>query len=193
MAKNVIITGTSRGIGFELVNQFTAEGHRVFALSRNDQPTRQFEGCTSISCDLTIEKQINQSVANILKEVDSIDILINNSGLLVNKPFTDLSLDDWQQSYRVNVFGVALLVKALIPAMHKGSHVVNVSSMGGVMGSAKFPGLSAYSSSKGALITMTEVLAEEFKEGRNPNYDYSLPIKRKNEAGFFTFSYDDGL
>lgn len=164
MAKNIIITGTSRGIGFELVNQFTAEGHRVFALSRNDKPTQQFEGCTSISCDLTLEEQINQSVAVILKEVDSIDIVINNSGLLVNKPFTELNLNDWEQSYRVNVFGVALLVKALIPAMHKDSHVVNVSSMGGVMGSAKFPGLSAYSSSKGALITMTEVLAEEFKE-----------------------------
>lgn len=164
MGKNVIITGTSRGIGFELVKQFTAEGHRVFALSRNDKPTAELVGCFSISCDLTLEDQIEAAAKQILSEVDQIDILINNSGYLVNKPFAELSMQDWLQSYSVNVFGVALLTKALLPAMGKDSHVVNVSSMGGVMGSAKFPGLTAYSSSKGALITMTEVLAEEYKE-----------------------------
>ncbi|MDC7997575.1 SDR family NAD(P)-dependent oxidoreductase [Gilvibacter sediminis] len=164
MGKNIIITGTSRGIGLELVKQFTADGHRVFALSRNDAPTASIIGCSSISCDLTIEDQIQTSVAQILSEVDQIDILINNSGLLVNKPFGELTAIDWLQSYSVNVFGVALLTQAVLPAMPKDGHVVNVSSMGGIMGSAKFPGLTAYSSSKGALITMTEVLAEEFKE-----------------------------
>ena len=78
--------------------------------------------------------------------------------------YWDIPLDDARYQFEVNVFGVALLVKALLPALHKDSHVVNVSSMGGVMGSAKFPGLTAYSSSKGALITLTEVLAEEYKE-----------------------------
>lgn len=164
MQKNIVITGTSRGIGYELVKQFTADGHKVFALSRNDEPTKNFEGCDSISCDLTLESQVKQTAASILDQVSSIDIVINNSGYLVNKPFTELSLADWQQSYGVNVFGVALLLKELIPAVKSDGHVVNVSSMGGIMGSAKFPGLSAYSSSKGALITMTEVLAEEYKE-----------------------------
>ena len=170
MAKNIIITGTSRGIGYELVKQFTAEGHRVFALSRNDQPTQGLNGCTSISCDLTLEGQIEAAVASILNEVETVDVLINNSGLLVNKPFTELTLEDWEQSYKVNVFGVALLVKAVLPAMSKDGHVVNISSMGGVMGSAKFPGLAAYSSSKGALITLTEVLAEEYKE-KGPSFN----------------------
>lgn len=164
MQKNIVITGTSRGIGYELVKQFTADGHKVFALSRNDVPTKVFEGCESISCDLTLEAQVKQSAASILDQVSNIDIVINNSGYLVNKPFTELSLADWQRSYSVNVFGVALLIKELMPALKSDGHVVNVSSMGGIMGSAKFPGLSAYSSSKGALITMTEVLAEEYKE-----------------------------
>jgi 3-oxoacyl-[acyl-carrier protein] reductase len=83
---------------------------------------------------------------------------------LVNKPFSELSLEDFKQSYDVNVFGVFSLTQAVLPFFKKSSHVVNISSMGGVQGSAKFPGLAAYSSSKGALITLTELLAEEFKQ-----------------------------
>lgn len=66
--------------------------------------------------------------------------------------------------YDVNVFGVAQLIQCVLPFMTSGSHVVNVSSMGGVQGSAKFAGLSAYSSSKGAIITLNELLAEEYKD-----------------------------
>ena len=83
---------------------------------------------------------------------------------MVNKPFSELSLEDFKQSYDVNVFGVFSLTQAVLPFFKKSSHVVNISSMGGVQGSAKFPGLAAYSSSKGALITLTELLAEEFKQ-----------------------------
>ena len=66
--------------------------------------------------------------------------------------------------YKVNVFGVAELTKLVIPKMSKNGHVLTISSMGGVQGSMKFAGLSAYSSSKGAVITLTELWAEEFKE-----------------------------
>ena len=61
-------------------------------------------------------------------------------------------------------FGVANLIKTCIPYMQKGSHVVTISSMGGIQGSLKFAGLAAYSSSKGAVITLSELLAEEYKE-----------------------------
>ena len=93
-----------------------------------------------------------------------VDILINNSGVLINKPFAETSIDDFTSVYEVNVFGAAELTKAILPFMKKDGHVLNISSMGGVQGSMKFPGLSAYSSSKGALITLTELLAEEYKE-----------------------------
>ena len=83
---------------------------------------------------------------------------------MVNKPFSELSLEEFKQSYDVNVFGAFSLTQAVLPFLKKSSHVVNISSMGGVQGSAKFPGLAAYSSSKGAIITLTELLAEEFKE-----------------------------
>ena len=66
--------------------------------------------------------------------------------------------------YNVNVFGVVAITQAILPFMNKDGHVVNVSSMGGIQGSMKFPGLSAYSSAKGAVITLTEILAEEYKE-----------------------------
>ena len=84
--------------------------------------------------------------------------------MLVNKPFDTITKKDWLKVFEVNVFGVAELTKNVVPFMSNGSHVVTVSSMGGIQGSMKFPGLAAYSSSKGAVITLSEVLAEEFKE-----------------------------
>jgi NAD(P)-dependent dehydrogenase (short-subunit alcohol dehydrogenase family) len=93
-----------------------------------------------------------------------VDRIVHNAGSLVNKPFEQLRLDDFERVYKVNVFGVALLTQVCLPYMQAGSHVVSVSSMGGIQGSMKFPGLAAYSSSKGAIITLSELLAEEYKE-----------------------------
>jgi NAD(P)-dependent dehydrogenase (short-subunit alcohol dehydrogenase family) len=83
---------------------------------------------------------------------------------LINKPFLETSTEDFEEVFRVNVFGLAEVTKIVLPKMPKNGHVVTISSMGGVQGSLKFPGLSAYSSSKGAVITLTELWAEEFKE-----------------------------
>jgi NAD(P)-dependent dehydrogenase (short-subunit alcohol dehydrogenase family) len=165
--KNIIITGTSRGIGYEMVAILAQAGHSVLALSRNAAPVSGLEitNCHCFSCDITDPDAIKK-VPLFLKEKGwkQVDVLINNSGYLVNKPFSELSLEDFKQSYDVNVFGVFSLTQVLLPFLKKSSHVVNISSMGGVQGSAKFPGLAAYSSSKGALITLTELLAEEYKQ-----------------------------
>jgi NAD(P)-dependent dehydrogenase (short-subunit alcohol dehydrogenase family) len=166
MNKNVVITGTSRGIGYELVALFTNAGHNVLALSRNDVPVSGMgvSNCHCFPCDITSREDV-QKVSEFIKEHwKRVDVLINNSGYLVNKPFGELTTEDFQQSYEVNVFGAVSMTKAVLPFMNQNSHVVNISSMGGVQGSAKFPGLAAYSSSKGALITLTELLAEEYKE-----------------------------
>ncbi len=164
--RNVIITGTSRGIGFELAKQFAAEGHNVLALSRNDEPCKnlQLKNVTSLSCDLSNQLQIEEAVSFVKNNWTHVDILINNSGLLINKPFQELSSEDFLKVYQVNVFSVAEMTKAMLPFMKKDGHVVNISSMGGIQGSMKFPGLAAYSSAKGAVITLTELLAEEYKE-----------------------------
>jgi NAD(P)-dependent dehydrogenase (short-subunit alcohol dehydrogenase family) len=164
--KNVVITGTSRGIGFELAQQFAKKGHHVLALSRNTAPLEKVnhKNITTISVDLSKNSDIKKAVAFIQSNWKRVDILINNAGKLINKPFTKLTSDDFLDVYKVNVFAVAEITKEMIPFLKKGSHVVTVSSMGGIQGSLKFPGLAAYSSAKGAVITLSELLAEEYKE-----------------------------
>ncbi|MFK5959574.1 MAG: SDR family oxidoreductase [Lutibacter sp.] len=164
--KNVIITGTSRGIGFELAQLFAKNGCHVLALSRNSKPLKSLtiKNITTISVDLSNETDLKKVTKFISNNWKTVDILINNAGKLINKPFEKLTTADYLSVYKVNVFSVAELIRQLIPYLKKGSHVVNISSIGGVQGSLKFPGLAAYSSSKGALITLTELLAEEYKE-----------------------------
>ncbi len=166
MNKNIVITGTSRGIGYELVALFTDAGHNVLALSRNEVPVSGLDisNCHCMPCDITSTSDLKR-VSNFLdSEWKQVDVLINNSGYLVNKPFQQLTLEDFQEAFEVNIFGAVRMIQTVLPFMKKEGHVVNISSMGGVQGSTKFPGLAAYSSSKGALITLTELLAEEYKE-----------------------------
>lgn len=165
MSKNIIITGTSRGIGFELVKQFASEGHRVLALSRNDKPISdlKLENVTAFPFDLN-NSGAYQKITDFISSWDRVDVLINNAGSLLNKPFAETTSEEFERVYKVNVFGVAEVTRTVLPKMNKTGHVVTVSSMGGVQGSMKFPGLSAYSSSKAAVITLTELWAEEYKE-----------------------------
>ena len=164
MSKNIIITGTSSGIGFELVNIFSKKNHRVLALSRDNSKLRdlKLDGVDAIDFDLNHNDY--GKVNEFLKKAVKIDILINNAGYLVNKPFKETTLEDFQMVYSTNVFSVAMLIKNTIDFMESGSNVLNISSIGGIQGSVKFPGLSAYSSSKGALNILTEMLAEEYKD-----------------------------
>jgi len=166
ISKNIIITGTSSGIGFELVHLFANAGHHVLALSRNAQPIKNlhFDNITSLSSDLTDNSDYEKVEGFIKEEWSHVDILINNAGTLINKPFSETTFKNFEDVYKTNVFGVAEMTRIVIPFMKKESHVVTISSMGGVQGSMKFAGLAAYSSSKGAVITLTELLAEEYKE-----------------------------
>lgn len=164
--KNIIITGTSRGIGFEMAKLFANSGHKVLALSRNSEPVSELklENVTTLNFDLSKDEDLVSVKTYLRENMKSVDILINNSGHLVNKPFSEMSMEEFKACYAVNVIGVAALTKIVLPFMKKDGHVVNISSMGGIQGSVKFPGLSAYSSSKGAVIALTELLAEEYKE-----------------------------
>ena len=166
MSKNIIITGTSRGIGFELVKLFSKMGHPVLALSRNDLPINNLKlpHVTAFSFDLNDTEAYKKVETYITENWQNVDILINNAGLLLNKPFSETVVTDFEAVYKTNVFGVAELTRRVLPFMKSQSHVVTISSMGGVQGSMKFPGLAAYSSSKAAVITLTELLAEEYKD-----------------------------
>ena len=166
MSKHIIITGTSRGIGFELVKLFAAQGHQVLALSRNDGPVKalKLKNVNAFCFDLGDTEAYDKVEAFILAEWKHVDVLINNAGLVLNKPFAKTTTSDFEEVYRTNVYGVAELTRVLIPYLAKNSHVITMSSMGGVQGSMKFAGLAAYSSSKAAVITLTELLAEEYKD-----------------------------
>jgi len=162
--KNIIITGTSRGIGYELALQFADAGHQVLALSRKTPPELlQHPNISCLAVDLAQPQDLLQ-VENFLASWTHIDAVIHNAGSLLLKPFAQTSVEEFEKVYSVNVFAVAALTRMCLPYLQKGSHVVTISSMGGIQGSVKFAGLSAYSSSKGAVITLSELLAEEYRE-----------------------------
>lgn len=164
--KKVIITGASRGIGFELAKRFAENNFDVLAISRNDKPINELgiENVTAISVDISNKNDLKKVQGFVASKWNEVDILIHNAGFLINKPFAELTKEDFLKVYEVNLFGVAELTQLMIPYLKNGSHVVTISSMGGIQGSLKFPGLAAYSSAKGAVITLSELLAEEYKE-----------------------------
>lgn len=166
MSKTIVIVGSSRGIGKALVDLFAKdESLNIYALSRDEEKmSKQFSAYSNVECrtyDLT--NDCVKQLEHIFAKVDKIDILINNAGYLVNKPFEELSHRDFERSYQVNVIGVMETVQALLPKMEHGAHILNISSMGGFQGTVKFPGLAAYSTSKAAVVSFTEMFAEEFK------------------------------
>jgi NAD(P)-dependent dehydrogenase (short-subunit alcohol dehydrogenase family) len=163
--KRIIITGTSRGIGYQLALQFAQEGHQVLAISRNTpQALIENPNITCLSIDLSSDIDLSKVTNFITSTWKKVDVIIHNAGALLNKPFENITHQEFENIYKVNVFGVASLTRVCIPYLQKGSHVITISSMGGIQGSMKFPGLAAYSSSKGAVITLSELLAEEYKE-----------------------------
>ncbi|MBF4493014.1 SDR family NAD(P)-dependent oxidoreductase [Flavobacterium sp. MR2016-29] len=163
--KNIIVTGTSRGIGYELALQFANAGHQVLAISRKTPQTLlEHQNVTCLSVDLADEtalQEVDRFLSSTWKKVDAV---VHNAGALLLKPFAETTQADFESIYKVNVFAVANLTRICLPYLEIGSHVVTISSIGGVRGSLKFAGLAAYSSSKGAVITLTELLAEEYKE-----------------------------
>ena len=164
VSKNIVITGASRGIGLGLVQWFSKNNHHVWALSRNIAPIEILNApnVRAFSVDIANPEALQEWSETASPK--SVDVLINNAGKLINKPFAETSQSDFELVYKVNVFGLANLTRTLLSKMDINSHVVNISSMGGINGTSKFPGLAAYSSSKGAVSILTELLAEEFKE-----------------------------
>jgi NAD(P)-dependent dehydrogenase (short-subunit alcohol dehydrogenase family) len=162
--KTLLVTGASRGMGFEICKQAATAGHKVIALSRNISQLKEIINVYPFAVDLSIDAEVEDFSKEIKTSFKNIDVLINNAGSLINKPFLEISSTEFEEVYRVNVFATATLTRLILPIINAKGHVVNITSMGGVQGSAKFPGLSAYSSSKGALVILTELLAEEFKE-----------------------------
>lgn len=174
--KTVLISGASNGIGYHTAVQLAVKHQcRVIALSRNHEKLEQLR--TEVKKQkaeaqvLLLNFDLSSGNFNLVTDflktnrITALDGLINNAGLLINKPFAELTESDWMAVYRVNVVGVVNLIRECIPflAKSKHAHIVNIGSNGGVQGTQKFSGLSAYSSSKGAVAVLSECLAEELK------------------------------
>lgn len=168
MSKVAVVTGASRGIGREICKVLAAEGHHAIAVARSKKPLNELadarQNIRTISADLTNQQEVSDLVNQLNNIFSGIDILINNAGALINKPFSDLTLDDWHLQIESNFISAVHITKKLLPLFNNGAHIVNISSMGGFQGSAKFPGLAAYSVSKGALSILTECLAVELSD-----------------------------
>jgi|688.fasta_scaffold01863_12 3-oxoacyl-[acyl-carrier protein] reductase len=168
----VVVTGASKGIGFELVKKYSeCPTIMVIAVSRNIQSLTEFvkknktNNLLVVKADITKEKSITELKKLIKKLKLPVTALINNAGSILNKNFLKIQKKELEQVYATNLIAPFMLSQALVPLMGKTTkgHIVNISSMGGFQGSAKFSGLSAYSSSKAALSGLTECLAEELK------------------------------
>ena len=167
MNKTIVVLGASRGIGKAIVDLLAQDpSNTIVALARKvDKMKLVFKPYTNVHCHSLYLNQtdVREQCNKIFRPFETIDVLINNAGTLVNKPFAELTRADIDQCYNVNVIGIMQATQAAVVKMKK-SHIVNISSIGGFQGSVKFPGLSAYSTSKAALCSFTELFAEEYKE-----------------------------
>ncbi|MBK0378375.1 SDR family NAD(P)-dependent oxidoreductase [Mucilaginibacter segetis] len=172
---NIIITGASSGVGFEAVLELILSGkHKVIALARSqDKLEKLLEIAKGLNPDCEVYAIafdiIHDDYAGLQQFINSnfddrVDVLINNAGVLINKPFTELLETDFVEMLQSNYIGHVRIIQSLLGFMGEGSHILNIGSMGGFQGSAKFPGLAAYSASKAALHTLTECLAQELTE-----------------------------
>ena len=184
---NIVITGASSGVGFEAVLELIQKNdNRIIALARSeDKLQRLLDIATSLNPDCSLypvkfdivhDDYVASLVPFVRSRLESVDVLINNAGSLINKPFEDLAQLDFAEMLQNNLLGHVKMIQHLLPLMKAGSHILNIGSMGGFQGSIKFPGLAAYSASKAALHTLTECLAlgsaqTEMLEKAFPDYE----------------------
>ncbi len=172
---NILITGASKGIGAELVKQFAANSNNnIVALSRNQELLlqlkeycqKEFNNIIHIYSIDFLSPNFSNKIQDILKkESYAFNIVVNNAGYLINKPFIKYTQEEIENIFKVNTYVPIQICQYVIEHNSSEScHIINIGSMGGFQGGVKFPGLSIYSSSKAALANLTECLAEEYKE-----------------------------
>ncbi len=163
----VLITGASRGIGKETALALLKQNVKVVALARSGDKLQELQSqypdqVFTLAVDLSIDESYT-SVIKLLNDNNlQLEAVIHNAGALLNKPFLETTTEDWDFLLKANLMSSVNLIKTCHPFMVKGSHIVQIGSMGGFQGSSKFPGLSAYSVTKGSLSILTESLAVEF-------------------------------
>jgi 3-oxoacyl-[acyl-carrier protein] reductase len=167
---NIIINGGTRGIGRELVSCLAKDAtNSILVTGRNEEILKkissEFKNVRTVAIDMSVfdsqTEKFNKIVSGYFSRVD---ILVNLAGTLVAKDFINLTNEEGRLIMETNFFGPATLIRIMQPLMSSGSHIVNISSMGGFQGSSKYRGLSYYSASKAAIACLTECMANEFKD-----------------------------
>ncbi len=168
---NILVNGGSHGIGREVVLCFAEnKDNQIVATGRDEAALKDLAAAcehgnvTYLVMDLARTDEQETCVRDhLFRRFSSLDILINNAGILITGDFMKLTSSDARHLMEVNFVGPAALIRIVRPLLRKGSHIVNISSMGGFQGSSKYPGLSFYSASKAALSCLSECLAGEFQ------------------------------
>ena len=162
--KNVLINGGSRGIGAAMVRAFSEKGYKVaftYNTSREDAEALSIEtGALAIKADSSSESEVANAVNIVKKNIGNVEILINNAAVSSFSLFTDITLEEWNAMFGVNVNGAFLYSKYVLPAMinNKSGRIINITSMWGIVGSSCEV---HYSATKAAIIGMTKALAKE--------------------------------
>ena len=156
--KVAVVTGASRGIGYEIAQQLQKAGYAVYGLSRTIEHNGPF---FHISCDITCEDGLQTALAQVLKQEGRLDLLICNAGFGISGATEFTELAQAEKQFAVNFFGAFACVKYALTALRKSKgRIIMVSSLAGVL---PIPFQSFYSASKAALNAMTLALANEVK------------------------------
>jgi NAD(P)-dependent dehydrogenase (short-subunit alcohol dehydrogenase family) len=209
---NIIVNGGSGGIGREVVLQMANDrDNQILFTGRDEEKLKEITAlCTNenvsyLRFDLSVlENEAGTIKDQVFNRFSRLDIMINCTGTLVVTDFLRIAGQDARMMMETNFFGPASLIKMLVPLMPKGSHIVNISSMGGFQGSAKYRGLAYYSASKAALACLTECLAVELAEQgisanclalgsvqtkmfENAFPGFKAPLQPEDMAGFISY------
>ncbi len=165
--KVVVITGAARGIGAATARVFARNEYAVFTLDtlpEGENVAREINKaggeCTFISCDVSDEKQVASTIAKVMQLYKRIDALINNAGVVLVKPFEQITWEEYQRTVNINLGGIFLMCKYVLPVMKEQKHgtIVNMGSVSGHVGQIDHV---MYGATKGAIIAMTRALAWE--------------------------------
>jgi 3-oxoacyl-[acyl-carrier protein] reductase len=167
--KIVLVTGSSRGIGAEMIKAFGQRGAQCVVNYLQDAQGQNKADAMKVAdalvdplvidCDVTQPQQVEAMMKRIQELRGGLDILVNNSGIINDRTIKKLTLDDFENVIRVNLVGTFVVTQKAAPILHGGGRVINMSSVSGQMG---LFGQANYSSSKAGIIALTKVSAREF-------------------------------
>lgn len=157
----VLITGGGSGIGAACAEEFLRRGRPVVVVGRTASRLRSVKGALALAGDVGDEAFARRAFAAARRRFGSVDILVNNAAHLVKKSFVDTTAAEWDETMRTNLRGPFLFSREFLRAAKPGRAIVHIGSLGGVQGTQKFPGLSAYTVSKHGVTGLAAAMAVE--------------------------------